>query len=141
MMMKPLFGALAAATLLAACASDAPPPRPMAQAPAQPVAAPPAMPTGDGRVASMNFADMSGDLTESGRGNLGPVVDRLMANPNSRVMITTYSARGDMPMARTRGQAVRQALIDRGVPANRIRVMNAGMMRGADGNAVQVQVR
>jgi hypothetical protein len=44
-------------------------------------------------------------------------------------------------MARTRAAAVRQALLDRGVPANRIRVMQGRAGGGMDAGAVQVNVR
>ena len=137
-MKTPIFAALAGLSLLAACASTPPPaPRPM------PVAAPapaPAMPTGDGRVAVLNFAPMSVEMNQMGRSNFAPVADRLLANPQSLVAITTYAGPREAPMARERANIVRQMLIDRGIAPSRIRVVNAPMARGADGDGVQLQV-
>lgn len=138
MLFRPLLGALALAALLGACSSP-PPPRPVAQAPA-PIP-PPAMPTGDGRVAAIRFDPMSSVLTPMARAELGPVLDRLMANPGVPVRITSYAATPDMPLARERTQTIRMALTERGVNRNRIRVLNARMMPNADPNVVQVEVR
>ncbi|WP_424811767.1 OmpA family protein [Roseococcus sp. YIM B11640] len=140
MSIKPLLGAVAVAALLGACSSP-PPPRPVTQAPAAPIVPPPTAPTGDGRVASIRFEPASSVLTPAARSELGPVLDRLMANPSEPVRITSYSDVADMPLARERTQAVRLALTERGVARTRIRVMNARMMPNADPNAVQVQVR
>lgn len=138
--MKPFLGALAAVALLGACASP-PPPRPVAQAPAVPVVPPPAAPTGDGRVAAIRFEPMSSVLTPRARAELGPVLERLLANPRTPVRITSYSPREAMPLARERTQAVRMALTERGVDRARIRVLNARLMPNADPDVVQVEVR
>ncbi|TCI00081.1 hypothetical protein EJV46_05345 [Roseococcus sp. SYP-B2431] len=140
MMLKPFLGALAAVALLGACSSP-PPARPVAQAPAAPVVPQPAAPTGDGRVAAIHFEPMSSVLTPQARAELGPVLDRLMANPGTPVRITSYSARDAMPLSRERTQAIRMALSERGVPSARIRVLNARMMPNADPDVVQVQVQ
>lgn len=137
--MKPFLGALAAVALLGACAS--PPPRPVAQAPAVPVVPPPAAPTGDGRVAAIRFEPMSSVLTPRARAELGPVLERLLANPRAPVRITSYSPREAMPLARERTQAVRMALTERGVDRARIRVLNARLLPNADPDVVQVEVR
>jgi len=136
-MKSPLFAGLAAVALLAACAETPPPARPIPQAAPVP---PPAMPTGDGRIATINFMPMSAVLSQMANANLGFVTERLMANPQSRVMITTYGGPNDGAIARERGAAVRQTLLDRGVAADRIRVTNARMTRGAAADGVQVQV-
>lgn len=139
MLHKPTLAALAAAALLAACADPAPPARPVMQAPPpMPAAAPVQMPTGDGRVTTLNFTAGAADFDAA---RLGAAVDRLNANPRARVTIATYSSRAGMGVARARAQAVRQALVDRGIAPNRIRIVNGGMMRGADADAVQVSVR
>ena len=137
-MKSPIFAALAALSLVAACAPTPPPPRPVPQAAPTP---PPAMPTGDGRVATLNFPPMSTELNQMARINLTPVVERLLANPGSRVVITTYSGPSTAPMARERAAVLRQILIDRGVSADRIRVVNGRMARGADVDGVQLQVQ
>lgn len=137
-MKTPILAALAGLSLLAACAETPPPPRPIPQAAPTP---PPAMPTGDGRVATLNFAPMSTELNQMARINLTPVAERLLANPGSRVVITTYSGPSTAPMARERAAVLRQILIDRGVSADRIRVVNGRMMRGADVDGVQLQVQ
>ncbi|WP_207540838.1 OmpA family protein [Sabulicella rubraurantiaca] len=142
MIQKPLFAALAVTALLAACANPAPPARPVTYAP--PVAAappPPAAPTGDGRVTHLRFDPRSGTLPDEAMVNLGPAVDRLNDNPRARVTITTYANRDGTQVARSRAQAIRQAMIERGIAANRIRIVNAGMARGADPEMVQVAVR
>jgi outer membrane protein OmpA-like peptidoglycan-associated protein len=139
MMLKPLLGALAALALLGACSSP-PPPRPVAQAPVV-VVPPPAVPTGDGRVATIRFDPMSSVLTPLARAELGPVLDRLMANPGTPVRITSYSERDAMPLSRERTQTIRLALTERGVPTARIRVLNARLMPNADPDVVQVQVQ
>ncbi|MBY0337764.1 MAG: OmpA family protein [Acetobacteraceae bacterium] len=133
--------------LLAACAQDpmprgpqmaATPPAPMMAPSPPPAPAPAPMPRGDGRSATLNF---DGDtLTQANQEQLSPVVERLMANRRSRVTIATHAGREDRAMARSRAQAVRQALIDAGVPANRIRTVNA-TARGMSPNEVMVQVR
>ena len=135
---KLLLGALAAGTLLGACSSP-PPPRPVPVA--APVVPPPAMPTGDGRVAAIRFDPMSSVLTPQARAELGPVLDRLMANPRTPVRITSYSAREAMPLSRERTQAIRMALAERGVDRGRIRVLNARLLPNADPDVVQVEVR
>jgi len=140
MLLKPFLGALAAVALLGACASP-PPPQPVARAAAAPVTPPPAAPTGDGRVAAVRFDAMSSVLTPMARAELGPVLDRLMANPNTPVRITSYSSRDAMPLSRERTQAIRMALTERGVSRTRIRVLNARMMPNADPDVVQVQVQ
>ncbi|MBS7813054.1 CpaD family pilus assembly lipoprotein [Roseococcus pinisoli] len=140
MVLKPFLGALAAIALLSACSSP-PPPRPVAQAPAVPVTPPPAAPTGDGRVAAIRFDANSNVLTPMARAELGPVLDRLMANPNTPVRITSYSTREAMPLSRERTQAIRAALTDRGVSSSRIRVLNARPMANSDPDVVQVEVR
>ncbi|UPY35645.1 CpaD family pilus assembly lipoprotein [Sediminicoccus sp. KRV36] len=139
MSFKTLSGAFAAAALLAACAQEPPPPPPRPPAPA-PVAAP-ALPTGDGRVAAIRFDAGTSNLTPMARASLGPVLDRLMANPRSPVTITSYSERMDLAMSRARTATVRSALAQHGVAGSRIRVVNAGMMANADPDVVQVQVR
>jgi type IV pilus biogenesis protein CpaD/CtpE len=139
MSFKALSGALAAAALLAACAQTPPPPPPARPAP-PPVAAP-ALPTGDGRVAAVRFDPGATNITPMGRATLGPVLDRLMANPRSPVTITSYSERMDIANSRARTAAVRSALTQHGVASNRIRVVNAGMLANADPDVVQVQVR
>jgi outer membrane protein OmpA-like peptidoglycan-associated protein len=96
---------------------------------------------GDGRMADIMFDGTSTDLNDAGRNNLGPIADRLMANPRSRVTIMTHADRNGAAMARTRAAAVRQAMIDRGVPANRIRVVASRPTRGMDPNGVHVMVR
>ena len=141
---KTLFGALSAAALLAACASEPAPrpmpaPMPMAAAPAP--APMPAAPMGDGRMADIMFDGSSTDLNDAGRTSLGPVADRLGSNPRSRVTIMTHADRAGAGMARTRAAAVRQAMIDRGVAANRIRVVAGRPMRGMDPSGVHVMVR
>ncbi|MDB5411884.1 MAG: OmpA family, partial [Rubritepida sp.] len=93
------------------------------------------------RVAAVRFDPTANTLNPAARSELGPVLDRLMANPREPVLVTSYSDRADMPLARERTQAVRAALIERGVTASRIRVMNSRMMNDADPNVVQVQVR
>lgn len=138
MSLKIVSGAFAALALLAACAQTPPPPRPAP--PPVPVAAP-AAPTGDGRVATIRFEPGTSTLTPAGRASLGPVMDRLMANPRSPVTITSYSPRNDMMTSRSRTAAVRSALTEQGIAARRIRVVNAGMMANADAEVVQVQVR
>ncbi|MCW8087471.1 OmpA family protein [Sabulicella glaciei] len=143
MIQKPLFAALAVTALLAACANPAPPARPVAPQSA-PVAAappPPAAPTGDGRVTHVRFDPTSSTLPDEAMANLGPAVDRLNDNPRTRMTITTYANRQGTQVARSRAQAIRQAMIERGIPANRIRVVNAGMARGAEPDMVQVAVR
>lgn len=136
-MKSPLFAGFAAIALFAACAETPPPARPIPQAAPVP---PPAMPTGDGRIATLNFMPMSAALSQMSSANLALVTERLMANPRSRAMITTYAGPNDSAIARERGVAVRQALLDRGVTADRIRVTNARMTRGAAADGVQVQV-
>lgn len=140
MSFKTLSGAFAAVALLAACAQTppAPPPRPT---PAPVPVAAPAPPTGDGRVATIRFEPGASALLPAGRASLGPVMDRLMANPRSPVTITSYSPRNDMMTSRARTAAVRSALTEQGIAARRIRVVNAGMMANADAEVVQVQVR
>ena len=143
MLTKSLFGALSAAALLAACASE-PAPRPMpAPAPmaAAPAPAPAPAPMGDGRMADIMFDGTSTDLNDAGRNNLGPIADSLSSNPRSRVTIMTHADRAGAAMARTRAAAVRQAMIDRGVAANRIRVVAGRPMAGMDPNGVLVMVR
>jgi len=140
MMRKTFLGGLAAAALLGACSSPPPPPRRVAQTPA-PVVPAPADPTGDGRVATIRFDAMSSVLTSGARAELGPVLDRLLANPGAPVRITSYSSREAMPLSRERTQAIRMALTERGVPSARIRVLNARMMPNADPDIVQVQVQ
>ncbi|WP_421988687.1 hypothetical protein [Roseococcus sp.] len=140
MMLKPLLGAFSAVALLAACASEPPPP-PRPATVAAPVIPAPAAPTGDGRVAAVRFDAASSVLTPMARAELGPVLDRLMANPGTPVRITSYSSREDMPMARERTQTIRMALTERGVSRGRIRVMNARLMPNADPDVVQVQVQ
>jgi len=142
-MKSPLFAGLAAVALLAACAETPPPARPIPQAAASmptPAMPQPAMPTGDGRIATINFTPMSAGLSPMASSNLGLVTERLMANPRSRVVITTYAGPNDSLISRERGQAVRQALLDSGVTPDRIRVTNARMTRGAAADGVQVQV-
>lgn len=128
----------AAAPLLAACAQTPPPapPRP----PPVPVAAP-TPPTSDGRVAAVRFEPGTSTLTPTARAELGPLLERLEANPRALVTITSYSERSDLATARARAAAVRVLLTTQGVAARRIRVVNAGMMAGADVDVVQVQVR
>jgi type IV pilus biogenesis protein CpaD/CtpE len=138
MSLKSISGALAAAALLAACAQTPPPPPPR-PAPA-PVAAP-APPTGDGRIAAVRFDAGTSNLTPMARASLGPVLDRLMANPRSPVTITSYSERTDMARSRARTATIRTMLTEHGVAGNRIRTVNAGMMANADPDVVQVQVR
>ncbi|MEI6160748.1 MAG: OmpA family protein, partial [Roseococcus sp.] len=101
----------------------------------------PALPTGDGRVAAVRFDPESSNLTPMARASLGPVLDRLMANPATPVTITSYSERTDMARARARTAAVRSMLTERGVASRRIRTVNAGIMANADPDVVQVQVR
>ena len=136
-MKSPLFAGFAAIALLAACAETPPPARPIPQAAPVP---PPAMPTGDGRIATLNFTPMSAAMGQMASANLGLVTERMLANPQSRVLITTYAGPNDGAIARERGQAVRQTLLDRGVTADRIRVTNARLTRGAAADAVQLQV-
>ena len=136
MSLKTLAAALAAATLLAACAQTPPPPRP---APV-PVAAP-APPTGDGRVAGVRFEPGNSNLTAEERSGLTPVLNRLATNPRSPVTITSYSERANFATSRARGAAVRAVLMENGVASSRIRVVTAGMLANADPNVVQVQVR
>ncbi len=112
----------------------------MAQAPVV-VVPPPAVPTGDGRVAAIRFDPMSSVLTPTARAELGAVLDRLMANPGTPVRVTSYSSREAMPLSRERTQAIRMALTERGVSRTRIRVLNARMMPNADPDVVQVEVR
>ena len=138
MSLKTLSGAFAAAALLAACAPEPPPPPPR---PAPIPVAAPALPTGDGRVAAVRFDPDSSNLTPMARASIGPVLDRLMANPSQPVTITSYSERTDMARARARTAAIRSVLTERGVANRRIRVVNAGMMANSDADVVQVQVR
>lgn len=138
MSVKTLSGALAAAALLAACAQTPPPPPPR---PAPIPVAAPAPPTGDGRVAAVAFDAGASNLMPMARASLGPVLDRLMANPRSIVTITSYAQRSDMALARARTATIRTALTEHGVNARRVRVVNAGMMNNANPDIVQVQVR
>jgi outer membrane protein OmpA-like peptidoglycan-associated protein len=135
---------LAGLALLAACA-DNPPPR-MAQAPAPqmmpaappPTPAPAPAPMGDGRTATLR---LEGDmLSDADRAQLSPIVERLQANRRATVTIATHAGREDRAAARTRAQAVRAALVDAGVPANRIRTVNA-QARGMSAEEVMLQVR
>ena len=135
-----LIAALGGISFLAACASPPPPPAPRPIPMANPTP-PPAMPTGDGRVATVTFDANSAEFTQAGRSNIGPVAMRMMNSPESRAVITTYSGPRESGMARQRAAAVRQFLIDGGVPAQRIRVVNGRMMPNADVNGVQVQVQ
>lgn len=138
MSFKNLSGAFAAATLLAACAQT-PPPQPPRATPA-PVAAP-TPPTGDGRVAAVRFEPGSQALTPMARAGLGPLLERLEANPRALVTITSYSERTDLATARARANAVRRALTEQGIAARRVRVVNAGMITNAESDVVQVQLR
>jgi len=143
MLNKSLFGALSAVALLAACAREPAPrpmpaPMPMAAAPAP---APAPAPMGDGRMADIMFDGTSTDLNDAGRNGLGPMADRLSANPRSRVTIMTHADRAGAAMARTRAAAVRQAMIDRGVAANRIRVVAGRPASNMEPNSVHLMVR
>ncbi len=131
--------ALAGVLLLAACADPAPPARPVVQAPPpMPAAAPVQMPTGDGRVTTLNF---TAGMTDFDAARLNGTLERLNANPRAVATIATYSNRAGMDVARSRARAVRQALLDRGIAPNRVRIVNGGMVRGADADAVQITVR
>jgi type IV pilus biogenesis protein CpaD/CtpE len=75
------------------------------------------------------------------RASLGPVLDRLFANPRAMVTITSYSERTDLATAGPRAAAMRDVLTEQGVAARRIRVVNAGMLANADSDVVPVQLR
>lgn len=138
MSFKTLAGAFAATALLAACAQTPPPPPPR---PAPVPVAAPTPPTGDGRVAAVRFEPGTSTLTPMALASLGPLRERLAANPRALVTITSYSERTDLATARARANAVRSALTEQGVAARRIRVVNAGMLANADPDVVQVQLR
>lgn len=139
---RSILAALAATAWLSACAEPNPPARPAASSPPPlPAAQPVQMPTGDGRVTVLNFQPGVGALPETAGASLGAATERLSANPRSTVVIATYATREGMGLARERARAVRQALMERGIAPNRIRIVNGGMRRGADADAVQVTVR
>ncbi|WPB86519.1 OmpA family protein [Sediminicoccus rosea] len=91
--------------------------------------------------ASVRFAPGSSSLDEAGQASLAPILARLLAEPRSVATIITHAAGMDFSVARARAMAVRRALTGRGIPGRRIRIVNAGMSRGAEPGVVLVRVR
>ncbi|MFL1463922.1 hypothetical protein ACI6QG_17055 [Roseococcus sp. DSY-14] len=132
------LAALAGAALLAACAGPAaPPPRQPIHIPPMPAAQPAQAPLGDGRVTMLEFSPGAATLPEGAAGVLDAAVARLGANPRAVAVVTAPATRQGMALAQERAQAVRQALLDRGVSARRIRLVHGRL--GPD--AVRVTVR
>lgn len=124
----PLMSALVAACLLSACASTAPPPV------APP---PPPMPTSFDQTLSGDalFAFGKSDIGEisiEGRAELDALAARVLAAPTIDVVhVIGHSdrigaARANMTLSNRRAGAVRDYLVQAGVPANRITAVGRG---------------
>jgi OOP family OmpA-OmpF porin len=125
----PMLSAVAAACLLAACAS-----RPPAQPPAPPVPPPPASfnqtLSGDALFA---FGKSSIDeISSEGRAELDDLARRILALPGYEVVhVIGHSDRigrdaANMTLSRRRADAVREYLVQAGVPGDRITAVGRG---------------
>jgi outer membrane protein OmpA-like peptidoglycan-associated protein len=142
--------ALVAALALAACATPepavttpAPAPAPQAAAPAPAAPAAPANP----RAFPIFFEAWSANIDEPAMGGLDRLAELAKANPRERLLVVGFAdPRGtreaNVILSRLRATLVRDTLVEKGVPANRIRVEYRGPTAGFESlESRRVEVR
>lgn len=136
------FGA--ALLALAACA-ETPAPAVTAAPPAP--AAPAARQVDPNRALPIFFEAWSALLEEPARAALAEVATYIKANPRIPVLVVGYadprgSAEANMTLSRLRARVVADALIQNGVPRNRIRILYRGATPGFESlESRRVEVR
>lgn len=138
------FGA--ALLALAACA-ETPAPVVTAAPPPAPAPAAPAPQVDPNRALPIFFEAWSAFLEEPARAALAEVATYIKANPRVPVLVVGYadprgSAEANMTLSRLRARVVADALIENGVPRNRIRILYRGATPGFESlESRRVEVR
>ncbi len=139
------FGA--AILALAACAETPAPAVTAAAPPAPAPAAAPAAPVDPSRALPIFFESWSAFLEEPARAALAEAATRIKANPRLPVLVVGYadprgSAEANMILSRLRARVVADALVENGVPRNRIRILYRGATPGFESlESRRVEVR